>query len=166
MALSRLFLSICFFRGNIERVPATFSAFTNALFVYFSVSTVLKGLIIDPIQAVLQTVCEVTLMSVFILVLLLIVRRGKRTLQILTTMLACASTIGIFALPTAIWLYVSDKEMIWIPFYSLFLFAAWGLATVGYILNQALARNPVFSFRLACVYFVQTYVVSAFLLVI
>lgn len=166
MALFKLFLSICFFRGSTERVPVSFSAFSNALFVYFSVSTVLKGLIIDPIQAILQTVCEVALMFVFILVLLLIARRGKQLLQTMTTLLACASIIGVFAFPSAIWLNLADKAMIWLPFYSLFIFAAWGLAIVGFILKQALARNPVFSFRLACVFFVQTYVGSAVLLVI
>lgn len=166
MALFKLFLSICFFRGCFERVPTSFSAFYNALFIYFSVSTLIKGLIIDPIQAIMQTLCEFTLMFVFILILLLIVRRGKQLMQTMTTLLACASIIGAFALPSAIWLNLADKPMIWLPFYSLFIFAAWGLAIVGFILKQALAKNTVFSFRLACVYFVQTYVVSAVLLVI
>lgn len=166
MALFKLFVSICFLRKGPEQVPASGLIFRNVLVIYVSVSTLLKGLIMDPIEAAVQTTYELALMAVFILILLMLVGKPKRFLQTMITFLACQSIVGLCALPVAVWLNIVDKQIIWIPFYCLFIFIAWGMGVIGYILKQTLAQNTGFSFRLACVYFLQTYVVSSILLII
>ncbi len=166
MALFKLFLSICFLRKDPTQVPASGLIFSKVLLIYASVSTLLKALIMNPMEGVIQTLYELGLMFAFILILLMLVGKRKQILQTMITFLACESIIGACALPVAVWLNLIDSGTLWIPFYSLFIFIAWGTIVVGFILKQTLAKNMTFSFRLACVYFLQTYVASSVLLII
>ena len=166
MTLFKLFLSICFLRKDPLQVPESGLIFRKVLLIYGSVSTLLKALIMDPVEAVIQTSYELGLMSAFILILLMLVGNRKLFLQTMTTFLACESIVGACALPVVVWMNLIDSEILWIPFYSLFIFIAWGTVVIGFILKQTLAKNMTFSFRLACIYFLQTYVASSVLLLI
>ena len=164
MALFKLSILICLFRRGIDEVPNTLNIFTKTLLIYVFISTALKTLIIGIPDALILTLYELGLMFAFIFILLLVVRRRADFFKTMTTLFVCESIIACCALPVTIWLSISESSEILIPFYSHLLFVAWGLAVIGYILQQVLAKEISFGLKLACVYIVQIFAVPVVLI--
>ena len=159
MALFKLSILICLFRRGVDDVPNSFSIFTKTLLIYFFISALLKALIIGAPDALILTGYELGLMFAFIFVLLLAVRQRTDFLKTMTTLFMCESVIACCALPLTIWLSTSESSEILIPFYSHLVFIAWGLAVIGYILQQILVKEISFGLKIACFYLVQIFAV-------
>lgn len=119
----------------------------------------------EPVEALIAAVSELVLTQVFVLVVLALARRRHLFFPTATLIMGAESLVGLLAVPGIVWLRVAEGPVLVAAFYSLMLFSLWGLAVLGHIFHQALAKPSSFGFGIACAYAVETYLGTLFLLV-
>jgi hypothetical protein len=167
MQLVKTFFSLCFFRRLPQEWSISPKDYEKTALFYLAVFWGIQGLLIgDPSEAFVAALSELILTQVFVFVVLYLARRRGFFFPTATLIMGAESLIGLFAIPWLVWLRVAEGPALLAAFYSLMLFLLWGLAVLGHIFRQALARPSSFGFGVACVYAAETYLGTLFLLVL
>ncbi|MFN3919768.1 MAG: hypothetical protein ACK4JF_05710 [Methylohalobius sp.] len=167
MQLVKTFVSLCFFR----RLPQDWSISLKdyektALFylaVFWSIQSLLMG---EPAEAFVAAISELILTQIFVFFVVCLARRRGFFFPAATLIMGAEGVVGLLAIPGLVWLRVAEGPALLAAFYSLMLFLLWGLAVLGHIFRQVLARPSSFGFGVACVYAAETYLGTLFLLVL
>ncbi len=167
MQLIKVFVSQCFFRKLPQDWSASLKDYKRtALFylgVFWGIQTLLMG---DLAEALIAAVSELGLTQVFVFIVLYLVKRHRLFVPAATLIMGAESIVGTHAVPGVVWLRSEEGTVLLIAFYSLVLFCLWGLAVLGHIFRQALAKPSSFGLGVACAYAVETYLGTLFLLVL
>ncbi len=167
MRLVKIFVSQCFFRKLPQDWSISFEDYARTALFYLGVFWVIQILLMgEPAEALIAAVSELVLTQVFVFIVLSLAKRRRLFFPAATLIMGAEGIIGILAVPVLVWLRVAEGPALLAAFYSLVLFFLWGLAVLGHIFHQALARPSSFGFGVACAYAVETYLGTFFLLVL
>ncbi|GAB6067750.1 hypothetical protein JCM13664_10680 [Methylothermus subterraneus] len=167
MHLIKLFISQSFFQKLPQNWSVSREDYEKTALVYlgafWAIQTLLMG---EPAEAFVAAICELILTQVFVFIVLALARRRNWFFPTATLIMGAESLVGMFAIPWVIWLRVAEGPALLAAFYGLMLFVVWGLAVLGRIFHQVLARPASFGLGVACAYAVETYLGTLFLLVL
>lgn len=167
MRLVKMFVSQCFFRKLAQDYSISFEDYERTAFFYLGLFWGIQNLLMgEPSEALIAAVSELVLTQVFVFVVLSLASRRHSFFVTATLIMGAESVVGMLAIPGLVWLRVAEGPALLAAFYSLLLFSLWGLAVLGHIFHQVLARPSSFGFGVACAYAVETYLGTLFLLVL
>jgi len=148
------YISLCWFKGDLDEMPESIPLLKKALIFY-----VLGGVFVITnmtgfIEAIIEVFLEVFLIFAFVAIVLFFIKDMKQYWKVLTSFFICQDFISIFALPLLIWVTVTDDS--W-AYYSLAAVMLWGVAIITYINNQIVSLGSFPSFPLSLTFFLGVY---------
>ncbi len=135
-------------------LPRSITFFRWNLFIYYLVELFLQTNMIDPWEAFVEVTLETILTLGFVALMMILNRNFQCYLQVATSVLVCENLIAVFAIPTMVWLTVTDDLLSYITFGALIL---WDVTLVTYIIKKVLNINTFASLAVSCIYFICTY---------
>ena len=155
MDVLRQYLPLCWLKNNPLTLPRSVDFFKQNLLFYFVVEYFMQAnMTDDPIESFAEVSIETLLTLLFIGVMLFFNRTLYAYVQVTTAIIFCANVIGLFVVPTLIWLTISEEPF---SYYFLGLLLLWDYAVLTYIIRQILSINLFASLILALFYFIVTY---------
>jgi hypothetical protein len=109
---------------------------------------------IPPWEAFWEVNLETIFTLGFIALIMSLNRNLNAYLQVATAFLVCENVIAIFALPTLMWLTVTDDFLSYVLF-GLLIF--WDVCLVTYLIKKVLTISLFASLAVAFIYFLLTY---------
>ncbi|MCX8049914.1 MAG: hypothetical protein N3A55_09720 [Methylohalobius sp.] len=167
MHLIKLYLFQSFFRSTLQDCSVSSGDVHRTAIFYLSIFWTIQFLLLgEAVETFLASISELVLTWVFIFIALALARRRHLFLPVAALTMGAEGLIGLLAIPVIVWLRIAEGPALLVAFYSLILFALWGLAVLGHVFHQALARPTSFGFGVACAYAVETYLGTLMLLVL
>ncbi len=167
MRLVKIFASQCLFQPLPKDWPISREESNRTILFYLAVFWSIQILFLgDAAEAFLATILELVLTLGFLFAVLGLTKRLSSFVPAATFIVGAEALLGILAIPVIVWLRVAEGAELLVAFYSLIALSLWGLAVLGHVFRQVLARPPSFGFGVACAYAVETYLGTLFLLVL
>lgn len=154
MDILKEYMPLCWWKHNPLDLPRSITFFRWNLFIYYLVELFLQANMIDPWEALIEVTIETVLTLGFVALMMLLNRNFHCYLQVATAVLVCENLIAVFAVPTMVWLTVTDDLLSYITFGALIL---WDVSLVTYIIKNVLKINVFASLAVSCIYFACTY---------
>lgn len=154
MDILRQYMPLCWWSNNPLDLPRSMTFFKWNLIIYYLVELFLQVNMIDPWEAFVEVTLETVLTLGFIALMMILNRNFHCYLQVATAVLVCENLIAVFAVPTMVWLTVTDDLLSYITFGCL---VFWDITLVTYIIKKVLKINVLASLAVACIYFICTY---------
>ena len=152
------FLNICLFRRKPQDIPASTGLLFFTLSAYALTAIFLLLVTESPARTMISAILEVTILSGFVYILLMLTNKKSRYLQTLTSLYGIGAVLSLIALPVYILMSTySDNQLSQDPLHSLSMLALaclaiWNLVIMSYVLRHALETGIFTSFMLAISY--------------
>ncbi|MCK5728304.1 MAG: hypothetical protein KAH08_03695 [Methylococcales bacterium] len=154
MDLLKYYFPLCFFSENPLKLPRSDAFFKANLVIYYFVELFMQVNMIPPWEAFIEVNLETVFTLGFIAMMMSLNRNYQAFTQVATAFLVCENVIAIFAVPTLMWLTVTDDFLSYVVFGVLIF---WDMCLVTYLIKQVLSINVFASLAVSFIYFMMTY---------
>ena len=154
MGTFKQYFPLCWFAANPLDLPRSIRFFKQNLWFYFIIELFIQINMIDDFEAVFEVILETSLTLLFVCIILFLNKSTLSFIQIASAVLFCENVVAIFAVPTMVWLTMTDDEL---SYFLMLLLIIWDFSLVAFVCKKAIGINAAAGIVVSLIYFTCTY---------